>query len=217
MKKFYLIVSLLCCYFIFSGCFSNIQAQEEIIEEEIIQESTPKKDKKPAKQEEIIQEQIMQETNRKKSVKEIYYRDKYEQTYNYPFEVVWNAIKQSLEDIQCQVGYERYNQDDEGLYKGSIKSDFCVFSLGKDTTFATLKKYSLEVPYIRGGIWLNGRMQYHFRLTEQSDGTVYLHLTGKISGFEDFVTHEVQFWESNGIFETQMLERIEKNCKLLNE
>jgi len=193
-------------------------AQEEIIqeEEELIQEEEQPKEEQ-LQEEEVIEADIQDEGELSKSAVEKYYKEKYEQTFDYPFEVVWEAIKLSLQEKGYQVAYEKYSQTDEGLYKGSIKSDYCVFSAGDDTTFATLKKYSYEVPFIRGGIWLNGRMEYKFKLKENDDGSVYVRLKGKISGFEDFVTHEVHFWKSNGIFETRMMKNIERNCKKLNE
>ncbi len=198
--------------------------EEEIIEEneQINEETQPKKEaQKNKNEEEVIKEsidtEIQEKDELKKSAIELYYKKKYEKTYNYPFEIVWQAIKKSLEDKYCQISYEKYSQTDNGLYKGSLHSDFCVFSAGRDTTFVTLKKFSYEVPFIRGGIWLNGRMQYKFKLTENDDGSVYVLLKGEISGFEDFVTHKVHFWKSNGFFETKMLEAIEKNCKILNE
>lgn len=144
-----------------------------------------------------------------------YYKERYEETFNEPFDVVWRAIKKSLDDISCMISYEKYQQDDEGFLAGTIKSDFCVFSMGKDTTFQVLKRYSYEMPLIRGGIWINGRIQYNFKVKENKDGTVFLSFTGKLSGFEDFVTHQVHFWKSNGILETQMLERIKNNIPLV--
>jgi hypothetical protein len=200
------------------------QEEEILEEEEVIQENT-QPDKKPTKkqEEEILEEEInteiQDEGELKKSIKETYYKDKYEKTYDYAFEIVWEAIKKSLADKNCQIAHEKYTQTDEGLYKGSIKSDFCVFAAvaNDEDVFDSLKVYSLEVPFIRGGIWLNGRMEYKFKLKENDDGSVYVRLKGKLSGFEDFVTHEVHFWQSNGYFETKMLEAIEKNCKLLSQ
>lgn len=224
MKSFSITLMLLAVLFIFGNNYAYAQEEEILEEEETIEETQPEKPdqkKQKGEEEEILEEsvdtEIQDEGELKKSMKELYYKPKYEKTYDYPFEIVWEAIKKSLEEKNCQVAYEKYTQTDEGLYKGSIHSDFCVFSAGKDTTFATLKKFSLEVPFIRGGIWLNGRMQYKFKLKENDDGSVYVRLKGGISGFEDFVTHKVHFWKSNGYFETKMLEAIEKNCKILNQ
>ncbi|MFN3306051.1 MAG: hypothetical protein ACK42Z_02560 [Candidatus Kapaibacteriota bacterium] len=171
-------------------------------------------------QEEQIQFQEEFQPSKQEEEKELperlkYYREKYEETFNEEFDVVWRAIKKSLDDISCMISYEKYQQDDEGFLSGTIKSDFCVFTMGKDTTFKVLKRYSYEMPLIRGGIWINGRIQYTFKVKENKDGTVYLSFTGRLSGFEDFVTHQVHFWKSNGILETKMLESIKNNIPLV--
>jgi hypothetical protein len=89
----------------------------------------------------------------------------------------------------------------------------CVFVEGEGKTIDTLQRYSLKVPVIRGGVWINGRMQYKFIIKEQEDGQVHLRLIGEVSGFENYVTSSVHFWESNGILETRMLRRIEENIE----
>ncbi|MCX7879066.1 MAG: hypothetical protein N2517_00180 [Ignavibacteria bacterium] len=146
-----------------------------------------------------------------------FYRERYEDTFNDAFDVIWRAIKKSLEDIGCMIAYEKFQQNDDGLFSGSLRSDFCVFSIGKDTTFKLLKKYSYEMPLIRGGIWINGRIQYNFKVVENPDGTVFLSFRGQLSGFEEHVTHQVHFWKSNGMLETEMLERIRNNIPLVRE
>ncbi|MGQ9818591.1 MAG: hypothetical protein ACUVQ1_01500 [Candidatus Kapaibacteriales bacterium] len=146
-----------------------------------------------------------------------YYRERYEETFNETFETVWLAIKKSLEDISCMISYEKYQQDTNGLFRGTIKSDFCVFTMGKDTTFKVLKKFSYEMPLIRGGIWINGRIQYTFRVIENDDGSIFLSFKGQLSGFEEFVTHQVHFWKSNGYLETKMLQRIKENISFVKQ
>lgn len=158
------------------------------------------------------EEEIESKTERLK-----YYRERYEDKFNEAFETVWLAIKKSLEDIGCMLSYEKYQQDTNGLFRGTIKSDFCVFSMGKDTTFKVLKRFSYEMPLIRGGIWINGRIQYTFRVIENEDGSIYLSFKGQLSGFEEFVTHQVHFWKSNGYLETKMLERIKANIPLVKQ
>lgn len=137
-----------------------------------------------------------------------YNKDGYEYTYNYSFERVYNACKKAIEDLGCQILSQSYNQTDEGLYKGKVFSDYCVFASKSDTIVDALSRYSVKVPVIRGGVWINGRIQYKFIITENSDGTTKLKLTGQISGREDYVTSKVHFWESNGLFEMAILERI---------
>lgn len=214
--------------------------QEEMMEEGTQKKETPKveikkeeakkeeikKDQKPGevkKEEPMLEEQktIIQkstdpdeegvEVNRNVPENLRFYKEKYEFHFDKPFEVVWNAVKKALEETGCMIAQENYKATDEGLYKGVIKSDFCVFTAGKDTTFKTLNKYSYDLPVIRGGIWLNGRMQYTVVVREENNGKVYMQIKGELSGFEDFVTHEVHFWKSNGLFETRMGKKIEKN------
>ena len=210
MKKFFVLLSVFTLALFLNTYISFSQ-------EEIIEEQTPQKKEQPKEEVKPDQpnEEMLDEGEQKKSVKDMFYKEKYEQTFNYSFEIVWNAIKEALKEINCLPSQEKYQQTDAGLYKGNLKSDYCVFSIGDDTTFKALKRYSLEVPYIRGGIWINGRMLYKFRLTEKDDGNVDLVLTGEISGFEDFVTHEVHFWKSNGILETEMLKKINRQCEKL--
>lgn len=137
-----------------------------------------------------------------------YKKEGYEYTYNYSFEKVYNACKKAIEELGCQIMNESYTQTDEGLYKGKVFSDYCVFATKSDTIVDALSRYSVKVPIIRGGVWANGRMQYKFILTENKDGTTHLKLTGQISGREEYVTAKVHFWESNGLFEMAILERI---------
>ncbi len=142
-----------------------------------------------------------------------YLQDTYEATYDAPFETVFNTAVESIEDINCMIITQNPEQNPEtGLYSGKIISDYCIFAVG-DTTEKVLKYYSIEVPFIRGGNWVNGRVQYTFDIQENEDGTTYLELQGQISGFEKHVTNRVHFWESNGYYETMMMERIDNNMK----
>lgn len=140
-----------------------------------------------------------------------FYKEKYEETYNQPFEIVWKAIKKSLEDIGCMVAQENAKQDTTGTYRGYLKSEMCVIVSGKEITLDTIQKYSLHVPVILGGVWLNGRIQFKYTVKEEKDGKVSLVMRTEMSGFENFVTHEVHFWKSNGMLEMEMLDRIKKN------
>lgn len=130
-----------------------------------------------------------------------YYKEKYEMTFNEPFEDVWNAVLQAIKDTDCMIATNRKRQTDEGFFRGVIKSDFCVFSTGKDSTFDVLGKYSYDMPVIAGGIWLSGRIQHKFIITEQEDGSIKVMHTSEMSGWEELITHEVHFWKSNGKIE----------------
>ncbi len=137
-----------------------------------------------------------------------YYKEKYELTYNAPFELVWNSIQQSLDDINCSYMKPNYKITEEGYYKGTIKTDFCLFTEGEDSTFDVLEKYSYKLPLIRGGKWINGRLQYKFLIKQTGDNEVYVLLKTEMSGYEAAVTNEVQFWKSNGILEKRLIDII---------
>jgi hypothetical protein len=169
-------------------------------------------------EEKVKQEQNPQEEDRfKEEIPEKlkYYKEKYELDIDAPFELVFRSIKKSISDLDCMIINESYSQTDSGLYKGSIRSDFCVFSQGSDSTYSVLKRYSLEMPTIRGGIWVNGRIQYKFNLREQKNGKVHILLKGELSGLESYVTNEVHFWNSSGYLETKMMESVKNNIDSL--
>lgn len=152
-----------------------------------------------------------------------FYKEKYEVVYPDSFHVVFNAVKQAMKDIGCMISYENIKSLEGGVKRGTINSDFCVFVEGYDSAFTVLKRYSQKRPFtkeskifplIRGGVWQNGRMQYKISIKEQLDKKVYLLLKGEISGYERKATYLFHFWDSNGILETQMLERIQHNINL---
>ena len=213
-----------------SNCDSQLYCnQEEQLQEEQEELKEPEEQKKEEKQEEKKKEekkqaepqgeQMVEPQQELFDVKEEipehlkYYKKSYEDTYKETFENVWNAVKSSLDECRCMIIKSPYKPNDEGFYKGSIISDFCVFTAGPDSTEKVAKRYSLKFPRIRGAVWTNARMQYKFLINESSDGTVHLVLKGELSGFEEYVTGAVQFWESNGFLETIMLERIKKNIQ----
>jgi hypothetical protein len=142
-----------------------------------------------------------------------YLKDKYEDTLNLPFDKVWEAAVSCIEGINCQIITKNPRSGDDGLYKGTIQSDFCVFAQG-DTTVKNLKYYSIETPFIRGGVWVNARFQYKFIIKELESGDCYVRIIGEISGFEEHVTNKVHFWESNGFKEYQMMQRLRMNLGL---
>ncbi|MBM2816075.1 MAG: hypothetical protein HW421_2837 [Ignavibacteria bacterium] len=180
--------------------------------------SEEKKEVKPAEQKESKEETIEQEeaspfedVPRTEDEMMKFYKEKYEANYEKPFEDVWNAVLKSFEQSSCLVIKKNFSQTDEGLYKGTIHSDFCVFVMGADSTFRILRLYSKKMPQIRGGNWINGRIQYKLVIKEKEAGKVNLVLKAEMSGSEDVVTSLVHFWESNGYLETKMMERIRKN------
>jgi hypothetical protein len=143
-----------------------------------------------------------------------FYRAKYDLTFSESFDIVKDAVTAVLEDIQCLTTQNVLKTDKDGFNRQIIKSDFCVFVEG-DSTFNKLRTFSKEMPFIRGGTWKNGRMQYSFVITEQADGSTYLLLKGNLSGFENYVTNKVHFWESNGQLEQAILDAITEKVKKL--
>lgn len=143
----------------------------------------------------------------------IYYKERYEVIFSeYFFDEVWNATIEAIEATDCFVAQKSSRQDDDGFYKGKIVSDFCVLaSLDMDENadvYDTLKAYSVKVPVIRGGIWKNGRIQYKVIIKEHEDETVSLLIKAEMSGYEDYVTNQVHFWESSGWLEHFLIEDI---------
>ncbi|MGE5479508.1 MAG: hypothetical protein ACM3U1_03670 [Chloroflexota bacterium] len=145
-----------------------------------------------------------------------FYKEKYDTVYAKPFEIVWKGVLKSLEDENCQTIKKSYKQTDDGVYKGSIHSDYCLLTQNKDSAKTVLDKFSYAMPIIRGGTWTTARFQYKFIVAEQKDGTVSLEIRGEISGREDYVTTQVHFWKSNGILETEMMKKVSANIDALS-
>lgn len=144
-----------------------------------------------------------------------FYKDKYEATFDAYFEDVWNAVIESIEATDCLVAQKSQKQNDEGLLKGIIKSDFCVFAQkeSEHDVKDSIVKYSKEIPVILGAAWANGRIQYKIILKETDDEQVHLLIKGEISGMESFITEEVHFWESSGYYEHHLLEAVKKKLQ----
>lgn len=143
-------------------------------------------------------------------------KDKYEDTLNLTFEEVWQAAITSIEDINCMIITKNPRTGDDGLYKGTIQSDFCVFAVG-DSSLQNMKFYSVEDPFIRGGVWSNARCQYKFIIRELEAGGCFVKITAELSGTERHVTNKVHFWQSNGFKEYQMMERVKMKLGLPND
>jgi hypothetical protein len=139
-----------------------------------------------------------------------YYKEKYEEEFTAPFVTIWNSVKEAIESTGCQITTQKYAQNEEGYYKGTIKTDYCVFAEGPDTTYRECQKYQLDMPYIPGGNWVNGRINYKIMLKEIGDGKVSMVLTSDMSGYEAHVTFKVHFWKSNGILEHFFIENLKK-------
>jgi hypothetical protein len=88
--------------------------------------------------------------------------------------------------------------------RGFIRSDFRVFAGGKDTTYKVLERYG-RLPVIRGGTWMAGRVKYEFKVRELAEDLTQVSLVCGISGYEEGVTNEVHFWNSNGILDNEIM------------
>jgi hypothetical protein len=130
-----------------------------------------------------------------------------EQNLKKPFPIVWKAIHKALETINCRVETEKKSQDDNNLFKGNIRTENWIFITGEDSTLDVLEKYGV-VPTIRAGRWVSGRAQFKFIIKEKDDETTDFRLTSEISGFEEYVTQKVHFWNSNGVLDNQIMEKI---------
>lgn len=144
-----------------------------------------------------------------------YFKEKYIETYNAPFEKVWTSIKETLQGMGANVASQKYSQTEDGFYKGTIRSDAWVFTEGKDSTYRILQKYSYDMIAIPGSIWTNGRLEFKIKVEEIATDSVQIIMTTKMSAMETHVTEIVHFWQSNGLLEKKFLEdlkaKIESN------
>ena len=135
----------------------------------------------------------------------------FNENFQQPFPRLFKTIKTTLEEKGCRIERDKYSEGDEGLFKGIVKSEFCVFVTGEDSTYSFLERYSQRVPVIRASMWTSGRIQYIIVLKEKADNSVDMELKAEISGFEDYVTHQVHFFPANGILEKEFIELLKTN------
>jgi len=137
-----------------------------------------------------------------------YFKEKYEEDFEASFDKVWQAVLKFLNDNECQILNERIRENDKGLQRGNCQSDLCILSQNKDSTFKVIRKYALDPPFIRGGVWTAVRMKYTFIVNDLGDGKVNVVLNGELSGFETHATFKAHFFRSNGLLEFMAFERI---------
>ncbi len=151
-----------------------------------------------------------------------FWQEKYNlELKNIMFEDVVDAIIEAIYEINaCAVIPSSPKVNDEGFQKQVIKSDYCIFAMG-DTTYKSMEQYSVLtnketighkcLPFIPGSRWKNGRVSFKFVVKEIDDETITILLkNAEISGKDEKVTNKVHFWESNGIFETNIMARIKE-------
>lgn len=123
------------------------------------------------------------------------------------FGKVWDAIKTVMSSQKCgKPQTEKIIEPDEegGLYKGLYISDYCILAVGEDSTRAIMEQYG-ELPRIRGGLWINGRVQYKINVKEEGRKNTKITLRAELSGFEEFITNQTYFWVSNGDLERKSM------------
>lgn len=132
------------------------------------------------------------------------------ETVNASFGKVWNAVKEAMQESGCpKPQTEKVTEpvEETGLYKGLYVSDFCILVTGEDSTRDKMEAYG-ELPRIRGGIWITGRVQYKVNVKEEGVRNTKIVLRAELSGFEEFITNQVYFWASNGVLEKRMMDAI---------
>lgn len=139
------------------------------------------------------------------------------ESYEASFGKVWAAMKNAMDVAACgKAQQEKVIEPAEegGLYKGVYVSDYCLIAQGEDSSKIIMQQYG-EVPPIRGGMWITGRVQYKINVKEESAKKVKIVLRAELSGFEEFITNKVYFWASNGILEKRMMDAIAANIKTI--
>ena len=131
-------------------------------------------------------------------------------TVNVSFGKVWEAVKSAMTEFGCQKPQTEKviePEDEVGFYTGVYVSDFCMIVTGEDSTRVVMERYG-ELPRVRGGIWITGRIQYKINVKEFGIRQTAIVLRAELSGFEEFITNKVYFWTSNGILERDMMAKI---------
>jgi hypothetical protein len=67
-----------------------------------------------------------------------------------------------------------------------------------------------DLPRIRNGIWITGRVQFRVAVREEQRNKTKVVLKAELSGFEEYITNQVHFWNSNGKLEEEMVGLIKK-------
>jgi hypothetical protein len=128
------------------------------------------------------------------------------------FGKVWSAVEKAMEVRQCgkaQVKKVVEPEDVDGFYKGTYVSDFCVLVKGEDSTADVMEAFG-DLPRIRNGIWITGRVQFRVAVREEQRNKTKVVLKAELSGFEEYITNQVHFWNSNGKLEEEMVGLIKK-------
>ncbi|MDZ4745681.1 MAG: hypothetical protein SGJ05_06730 [bacterium] len=137
------------------------------------------------------------------------------ETMDASFGKTWAALKKAMDVAACgKAQQEKVIEpvEEGGLYKGVYVSDYCILVAGEDSSKSVMQEYG-DVPPIRGGIWITGRVQYKVNVKEEENRKTKIILRAELSGFEEFITNQVYFFSSNGILEKRMMDAIVANVK----
>jgi hypothetical protein len=135
-----------------------------------------------------------------------------DETLSGSFGKVWAAVQRAMNESNCGKPQNMKviePEDVDGFYRGIYVSDYCVLATGEETTAEIMKKYG-NTPRIRNGIWVNGRIQYRLNVREERRNETRVILKAELSGFEEYITNQMHFWNSNGDLERKMMELIKK-------
>lgn len=141
-----------------------------------------------------------------------------QETVDASFGKVWDAVKQCMGDFGCpKPQTEKIIEPDDptGFYRGIYVTDFCMVVTGEDSTRDVMEQYG-ELPRVRGGIWISGRIQYKINVKEEGIRNTKITLKAELSGFEEFITNQIYFWTSNGLLEKEMMAKIVATVQKLN-
>jgi len=128
------------------------------------------------------------------------------------FGKVWAAVQRAMEKNLCgkpQVLKVIEPEEVDGFYRGTYVSDYCVLATGEDSTADEMDKYG-TLPRIRNGIWVNGRIQFRLSVREERRNETRVVLKAELSGFEEYITNQMHFWNSNGDLERKMMALIKQ-------
>ena len=137
------------------------------------------------------------------------------ESFDASFGKVWAGLKKAMDVAACgKAQQEKVIEPAEegGLYKGVYVSDFCLLAQGEDSSKIIMQEFG-DVPPIRGGMWITGRIQYKINVKEETAKKVKIVLRAELSGFEEFITNQVYFWPSNGVLEKRMMDAIATNVR----
>jgi len=135
-----------------------------------------------------------------------------EETLDVSFGRAWAGVKKAMEMKGCskpEVEKVIEPAEEGGQYKGLYKSDYCILVTGEDSTKTVMERYG-ELPRIRMGIWTTGRIKYYINVKELENRKAKVTLKAQLSGYEEYITSQVYFWNSNGILEREMMALIIK-------